>query len=108
MDILTRTGIALAIIFAGLSLYRLYNRKIKLRIQPLLRALGPLRPMTFALVYFTMPGCVPCKTIQRPAIQRLSNFLEDGVQVFEFDVTRYPYHRAQWSCAPCQSRGSPL
>lgn len=96
MDILTRIGIALAIIFAGLGLYRLYNYRIKLRTRPLLRDLGPMRPMTFALVYFTMPGCVPCKTIQRPAIERLSCFLEGAVQVFEFDVTQYPDVASRW------------
>lgn len=96
MDILTRLGIALAIIFVGLGLYRLYNGRLKPHTQSLLRDLGPLHPMTFALVYFSQPGSLPCKTIQRPAIQALSHFLEGAVQVFEFDVTQHPSIANRW------------
>jgi len=96
MDILTRVGIAFVVILAGVGFYRLYNYRIKLRTRPLLRDLEPLRPMTFTLVYFTMPGCVPCKTIQRPAIQKLSSVLKDDVQVFEFDVTQRPELASRW------------
>ena len=96
MEILTRAGIALAIIFAGLGLYWFVNDRIKLRTRPLLHDLGPLRPMTFTLVYFVSPDCIPCATIQRPAIQKLSHFLEGAVQVFEFDVTQHPDLARRW------------
>lgn len=96
MEILTRLGIALAIIFVGVGLYRLYHRRIKLPTHPLLRDLGPLRPMTFALVYFSKPSYPPCKIIQGPAIQKLSHFLEGAVQVFEFDVTQHPDIANRW------------
>ena len=96
MDILTRGGIALVIILVGLGLYRLYNRTLMLRTRSVLRDLGPLRPMSYVLVYFTMPSCVPCKTVQRPAIQDLHCLLGDALQVFEFDVTQHPELASRW------------
>jgi len=96
VDVLARAGIALAIMFAGIGLYRLYNRKLMVRTRSLLRDLGPIRPMAYTLVYFTMPACVPCRTVQRPAIERLSGLLGDGLQVIEFDVTQHSELASRW------------
>ena len=68
-DVLTRAALALAIILGGLGIYLLYNWTLKLRTRNLLADLGPIRSGAFILVYFTTPTCVPCKTVQRPAIQ---------------------------------------
>jgi thiol-disulfide isomerase/thioredoxin len=96
VDVLARAGIALTIMLGGLGFYRLYNHKVMLRTGRLLRDLGPLRPMAYTLVYFTMPACVPCRTVQRPAIERLCCLLGDALQVVEFDVTRHPELADRW------------
>jgi thiol-disulfide isomerase/thioredoxin len=53
------------------------NKAEKARIaqaDPLIAGLNPQHP---ALVYFTSADCVPCKTMQRPAIERLQRELKD-------------------------------
>ena len=96
MDILTRTGIALLLVVSGFGLSVLYQRLAQLRTPGLLPDLGPLRPGAFTLVYFTTPSCVPCKTIQRPAINQVSQMLGDELQVFEFDATQHPDLASRW------------
>ncbi len=96
MDILARALIALAIILIGWGAYQLYNRALQLRTPSLLAGLGQIRPLSFTLVYFTTPTCVPCKTVQRPAIQRLSQMLGNGLQVIEIDATEKPDLASHW------------
>ena len=45
----------------------------------------PGRP---AILYFYSPDCVPCKTIQRPALERLVVSLKNDIQLIEIDVTK--------------------
>ena len=89
-DVLTRAFFALAIIVGGFGIYLLYNWTLRLRTPSLLADLGPIRPDAFTLVYFTTPTCVPCKTVQRPAIQDLSKVLGNTLQVVEIDATERP------------------
>ena len=96
MDILARTVIAIAIVLVGWGVYQLYNRTLQLRTPSLLVGLGPIRPLSFTLVYFTTPTCVPCKTVQRPAIQRLSQILGDALQVIEIDASEKPELASHW------------
>lgn len=96
MDILTRTIIALSVILVGWGIYQLYNRTLQLRTPSLLADLGPIRPLSFTLVYFTTPTCAPCKTIQRPAIQSLSQLLGDALNVIEIDATEKPHLASRW------------
>ena len=96
MDILVRAGIALLLLFGGISLNLLYQRWVRFRFSKLLPDLGPLRSGAFALVYFTTPACVPCKTVQRPAIQEVSQILGDALQVFEIDATQQPGIASRW------------
>jgi thiol-disulfide isomerase/thioredoxin len=48
------------------------------------------------LVYFTTPDCAPCKTVQRPAIDRVSNLLGEKLQVIEIDATERPDLAKVW------------
>lgn len=54
----------------------------------------PGRP---AILYFTAPGCVPCMTIQRPALDTVRKRLGDRVQIFEFDASRHVRLANQWA-----------
>jgi thiol-disulfide isomerase/thioredoxin len=47
-----------------------------------------------AIVYFTTPQCIPCKTIQRPALDLIEKEL--GVQVFKIDATEDPDAAERW------------
>jgi thiol-disulfide isomerase/thioredoxin len=95
-DVLTRTALALGIILSGLGIYLLYNWTLKLRAKNLLADLGPIRAGAFILVYFTTPTCVPCKTVQRPAIQRLSETLGNNLHVVEVDAIEQPELASRW------------
>ncbi|MFZ1040136.1 MAG: thioredoxin family protein [Anaerolineales bacterium] len=95
-DVLTRAALALAIILGGLGAYLLYNWTLQLRTRSLLADLGPIRSGAFILVYFTTPTCAPCKTVQRPAIQRLSQMLGNDLHVVEVDATEQPELASRW------------
>lgn len=96
MEILTRGWVALCLVFGGLGVARLYRRWASRRTPSLFADLGPLYPGAFTLVYFTAPTCVPCQTIQRPAIERLKELLGRALQVVEIDVTARPELASRW------------
>lgn len=95
-ETLTRALIAFGIILGGFSLYLTYNWILKNRASNLLADLGPIHPGAFLLVYFTTPTCVPCKTVQRPAIQKISDMLGNTLQVLEIDATQQPDLASRW------------
>ena len=49
-----------------------------------------------AILYFTTPTCAPCKTQQRPALQRLVTELGDQVQVIEVNALEQPDAADRW------------
>jgi thiol-disulfide isomerase/thioredoxin len=55
-----------------------------------------LRPGTPAILYFTTPECAPCKTIQRPALQRLQQQLGGQLQVIEINAAEKPDLAGAW------------
>ena len=48
------------------------------------------------MIYFTTPDCAPCKTIQRPAINRISSLLGEELEVVEIDATERPDLAKVW------------
>jgi thiol-disulfide isomerase/thioredoxin len=54
------------------------------------------RPAGATLLYFTTPTCAPCRTIQRPAIQRLQEQVGEGLEVIEIDATQQPDLANRW------------
>ena len=96
MDILTRTLITLSLIALGIGLYYLTNRVILARVRGRKLGLESLRPGIPAILYFTSPTCVPCKTIQHPELARLKEQMGDGVQIIQVDCTERPYLAEYW------------
>lgn len=45
------------------------------------------RPKTPAILYFTTPDCLPCRSTQRPAISRLLEISGEQVQLIEVDAS---------------------
>lgn len=58
--------------------------------------LEEIRPNIPAILYFTTPSCVPCKTIQRPALARLQERMPDAIQVIEIDAAAHPELADYW------------
>ena len=99
-DILVRLGLALAIIALGIGAYWGWNRwqmhRLGRAAATRLPGLEALRPGTAAVLYFTTPGCAPCRTAQRPALERLQADLGDRVQVIEVDASTRPEVADHW------------
>lgn len=80
-------------------LYRLWTQRQLRRVStsravdPILQGLQPGRP---AIVYFTTPGCVPCKVQQQPTLQRITETLGEAIQIVEIDATLDPDSAARW------------
>lgn len=91
-DILFRLVLAIVIMVGGVGVYSLYNR--------LMLGRAPKDPLGVpgkpVLLYFTTPTCVPCKTVQRPAIAQIQEKLGEMLQVVEVDATEQPEMAKRW------------
>ncbi len=95
-EILLRSGLALAIIVIGTFGYWLINQRLLVRAKSNIFTLFTQLPNKPVIVYFTTPDCAPCKTVQRPALSRVSQLLGDGLEVVEIDATQRPDLAKQW------------
>jgi len=85
------------IIGGGLLVYWLVNRLVLTRAKEKYLGLETWQPGIPAVLYFTTPTCVPCKTIQRPAIQQLqARFGTDRLQIIEIDAFECPDLANYW------------
>ena len=95
-EIVLRFGLAIGIIGVGAFVYWLINQRLLVRASNNVFTLFKKLPNKPVLVYFTTPECVPCKTVQRPAIDRVSNLLGEKLQVVEIDATERPDLAKTW------------
>jgi thiol-disulfide isomerase/thioredoxin len=95
-EILLRFGLAVSIIVLGLFAYWLINQRLLIRARNNVFKLFNKLPNKPVLVYFTTPDCAPCKTIQRPAIDRVSDLLGEKLEVVEIDATERPDLAKTW------------
>lgn len=95
-QVLLRLLLAVGLAAAGYVLYRGVNRMILRRAAHQTLGLDAYRPGRPGIVYFTMEGCVPCKTTQRPALQSLLGEIGDQVQLIEVDVVAQPDLAESW------------
>ncbi len=101
MEIFIRLGIAVLIAGVGVVLYLAIT---KLRLVALRRAnrnrinagLEDLRTGVPAILYFTTPDCVPCRTVQGPAIEELRAQYGDRLQVIKIDALERTDLANQW------------
>jgi thiol-disulfide isomerase/thioredoxin len=86
-EIIYRTLQALAIVGIGIGAYLLTNRLVLTRAASKFQNLDGYVLGIPAILYFTTPTCAPCKTIQRPAIQKVQQAIGAGIQVIEIDTS---------------------
>lgn len=48
------------------------------------------------IVYFTTPGCIPCRTQQQPALSRLQAAIGDTVNIIKVDASLDPDTAQRW------------
>ena len=96
MSILLRFGLAIGIIGLGVFAYWLVNQRLLGRARNNVFALLNKLPDKPVLVYFTTPDCAPCKTVQRPAIERVANMLGERLKVVEVDAYEQPDLARTW------------
>lgn len=95
-DILSRTIFAAAIIALGIFGYWLINQRLLVRAKSNIFTLFNQLPNKPVIVYFTTPDCAPCKTVQRPALNRVTQILGDSLEIVEIDATQRPDLAKQW------------
>ena len=96
MSIVLRFGLAVVIIGLGVFAYWLIHQRLLIRARNNVLTLFSTLPDKPVLVYFTTPDCAPCKTVQRPAIDRVSNIFGENLQVIEIDATERPDLAKVW------------
>ena len=85
-DILLRLAWSLIIITAGVGVYWMLRRLILARVQHKQPGLEGLTLGNPGILYFTTPDCLPCKTVQRPALQDLQEVLGERIQIIQVDA----------------------
>jgi thioredoxin-like negative regulator of GroEL len=95
-DVLIRFLLTAGIILAGIAAYQLVTRAVLSKARSANRRTPMSRTHTPAILYFTTPDCVPCKTIQRPALQKVKETVGDRVDVVEVDAYEKPDLARQW------------
>ena len=95
-EILLRFALAVVIIGLGASVYWLVNQRLLIRARNNVFTLLGNVPNKPVLVYFTTPDCVPCKTVQRPAIERILSMLGEQLEVIEINAYEQPDLAKSW------------
>jgi thiol-disulfide isomerase/thioredoxin len=80
-------------VYCGLRRYHLHRVASAAAGDPILRSLKPNVP---AIVYFTTPTCIPCRTQQQPALMRLQSELGDHIQIIQIDAAEQPDAADRW------------
>ncbi len=96
-ELLLRLVWAVGLILVGFGLCQLVNRFILRRGSSRLPEIEAVRPGVPAILYFTTPECAPCKTIQRPALQKVHAQFGDRLQIIEIDATSDPGMASAWN-----------
>ena len=95
-EILSRSALAIVIIVVGIFGYWLINQRLLVRAKNNIFTLFNQLPNKPVIVYFTTPDCAPCKTVQRPALNRVTQLMGDSLEVVEIDATQRPDLAKQW------------
>lgn len=95
-DIPLRFILAIGIIGLGAAAYWFLNHRLLVRAKNNVFTLFEKLPNKPVIVYFTTPDCVPCKTAQRPALDKVRTLLGEKLQVIEIDASERPDLAKRW------------
>ena len=95
-DLLLRFILAIGIIVLGAAAYWFVNHRLLARAKNNIFTLFKTLPNKPVIVYFTTPDCIPCKTVQRPALDKIKTLLGENLQVIEIDASERPDLAQRW------------
>jgi thiol-disulfide isomerase/thioredoxin len=95
-EVLERFLIAAVVSGLAVVAYLLLNRFTLQRASNKVSRFASYKSGLPAIVYFTTPGCTPCKTVQRPAIERMKASYGKWFQVIEVDASQQPEIAQEW------------
>ena len=95
-DIPLRFILAIVIIGLCAAAYWLVTHRLLMRAKHNIFTLFNKLPNKPVIVYFTTPDCVPCKTVQRPALDKVRTLLGEKLQVIEIDASERPDLAKRW------------
>jgi thioredoxin 1 len=95
-EILLRFILTIGIIVFGLGVYWFVCQRMLARAKNHANSLPEPLQKKPTIVYFTTPDCAPCKTVQRPALQSLTDLLGERLHVIEIDATQHPDVAQKW------------
>jgi len=95
-ELVSRMLLAATIVGAGLIFYSLLNRHALARNDSRISQFPSYQQGIPAILYFTTPTCVPCKTIQRPELQKLKESLRERIQIIEVDASTNTELASTW------------
>jgi thiol-disulfide isomerase/thioredoxin len=93
---LERLGVAVLIAAAGFAVYHGLSRLWLWRNSRAALGFPGYRHGRPAVLYFTAPGCLPCETVQRPALRELQARWGGRLQIFEIDASTRPDLADRW------------
>jgi thiol-disulfide isomerase/thioredoxin len=97
--VIERFILALVLLALGYAAYRVFTwshlrrATTNAETDPILELLKPGVP---AIVYFTTPTCIPCRTQQQPTLERLQTELGDAIQVVKIDAIENTAAADRW------------
>lgn len=102
---LDRLLFSVVLILLGVGLYwvgrgvhlRSLRRRLAFSVQRLTPGLATFQPGQPAVLYFTTETCAPCRTVLKPALQRLIAELGNRFQVLEVDAELQPDAARYWN-----------
>ena len=95
-DVLLRFILAIGIIGLGAAVFWFVNHRLLARAKNNIFTLFKTLPNKPVIVYFTTPDCVPCKTIQRPALDQIRSLVGEKLEVIEIDASERPDLAQRW------------
>ncbi|MCS6994462.1 MAG: thioredoxin family protein [Anaerolineales bacterium] len=96
VELVERLLLSVLLSALAVAAYLFLNRYLLRRASGKLARFPSYRVGRPALVYFSTPTCAPCKTVQRPVIERLKNRYGEWFQVIEVDASRQPEIAQEW------------
>jgi len=93
---LERGLIAIGLIIIGVVFYSLWSKRQRKVAEIALPGLEGRIPNIHLIVYFTTITCSPCKTVQRPALEKVQQTFGDRLQVITIDACEQVDLANQW------------